>query len=502
MKIATYLSKNRFLLIGILLLIFLRIPSLFEPMWYVDEGMYATISRHLNNGYNLYTEIYDHKPPLLFYIYALLGEDQILFKARLLNILLGIISIIGIFAFAKKYFSPRVAKTAFLLSAVLLGSPIIEGNIANAENFFLPLTIWGSYFALSYNKKINFLAGIMFGIAFMIKFHPLLTLFAVLFYYLLSYFNKRKQLIQKLFLIFVGFLVPILITAILLFLSGDLVSFIDAAYLDAFRYAGEIQSGTQIGQILQSTVFKTGMLIFALGLIFFQFKRNRISQQTLLIISLLVFELYAVFLSGRAYYHYFLQAVFSISIFLAIYMQRIRQANLQHQLVQILALIGVVISVFYYFNNLSWRDYKRETRSLPDNLFAIEYYANFLSFLGGHKDSASYNSFFGPEAEKAELLNQSLSDENQNLYIYADYAWAYVAAEKFSPTRIFVAFQIFYSREYREQTINEIEQKQVEYIVAEKGRHKFKELRELLAKDYSLSFENQYFEYYQKSRLD
>ncbi len=63
---AFFLQLNPFLLIIILLMILLRIPSLFEPYWYGDEGIYLTLGQAIRKGLLLYRDIHDNKPPLLY----------------------------------------------------------------------------------------------------------------------------------------------------------------------------------------------------------------------------------------------------------------------------------------------------------------------------------------------------------------------------------------------------------------------------------------------------
>ena len=51
--------------------ILLRLPSLIEPEWYGDEGIYRTIGLALSRGEVLYRDIWDNKPPLLYWMCAL-----------------------------------------------------------------------------------------------------------------------------------------------------------------------------------------------------------------------------------------------------------------------------------------------------------------------------------------------------------------------------------------------------------------------------------------------
>src|SRR4030042_2662430 len=56
---------------AILLLIFIfRLPSLFEPFWYGDEGIFAAVASNLNQDGVLYQTSWDNKPPMIYLTYA------------------------------------------------------------------------------------------------------------------------------------------------------------------------------------------------------------------------------------------------------------------------------------------------------------------------------------------------------------------------------------------------------------------------------------------------
>ena len=61
------------LILLILLAVILRIPSLFEPYWYGDEGIYLTLGHAARQGLVWYRDIHDNKPPLLYLVAALAG---------------------------------------------------------------------------------------------------------------------------------------------------------------------------------------------------------------------------------------------------------------------------------------------------------------------------------------------------------------------------------------------------------------------------------------------
>src|SRR3989304_4168753 len=109
----------------------LRLPSLFEPLWYGDEGIYQVIGNSLNHGKLLYTQIFDNKPPLLYWLYAILNSDQ--FTVRLASLIFGALSVAIFFLLSKRLFKNgknNIPYLTTLIFVLLFGLPMLEGNIA------------------------------------------------------------------------------------------------------------------------------------------------------------------------------------------------------------------------------------------------------------------------------------------------------------------------------------------------------------------------------------
>ena len=141
MRLIERLEKSRefwFLLALSLVFFLLRLPSLFEPYWYGDEGIYQAIGITLRDGGTLYQDAFDNKPPLLYVIYAIFNSEQYLVRAA--SLVFGIASVWAYLLLAKLLFPKKSRWILYFttaLFAVLFGLPLLEGNIANAENFML-----------------------------------------------------------------------------------------------------------------------------------------------------------------------------------------------------------------------------------------------------------------------------------------------------------------------------------------------------------------------------
>jgi hypothetical protein len=132
------------LTVPLLLLLVLRLPSLFEPHWYSDEAGYATTAWMTTHGKVLYLTAWNNKPPLLFWIYDLahawLGPSQI--ALHLLSTLTEISALVATWFLARGRLSSRRVWAAMLLTAFFLATPILNGDLALPENFLIGFTPW------------------------------------------------------------------------------------------------------------------------------------------------------------------------------------------------------------------------------------------------------------------------------------------------------------------------------------------------------------------------
>src|SRR3990167_94421 len=106
MKLIKRLEKSAsfwfFLTISVVFF-FLRWPSLYEPYWYGDEGIYQAVGMLINSGAPLYSGAWDNKPPLLYVLYAVFASDQ--FLIRIVSLFFGLASVWMFYLTAKKLFA-------------------------------------------------------------------------------------------------------------------------------------------------------------------------------------------------------------------------------------------------------------------------------------------------------------------------------------------------------------------------------------------------------------
>lgn len=200
MKVLKKLEKIKetwFLIVVSCIFFILRLPSFFEPYWYGDEGIYQVLGIAMNQGKLLYRDIFDNKPPLLYYLYSIFNSDQ--FSVRVVSFLFGLLAIFCFYFIVRKFLKSE--KNIFLTTGIfafLFGIPLIEGNIANSENFMIPLVLLSTIFIFKAleekikNKKLIFimLSGLGLGISFLFK---IVAVFDFAAFFFFSVFGNLKN---------------------------------------------------------------------------------------------------------------------------------------------------------------------------------------------------------------------------------------------------------------------------------------------------------------------
>jgi hypothetical protein len=458
----TRLEKNKdfwFLSLLTFLFFLLRLPSLFEPYWYGDEGIYQTIGLALNQDRLLYGEVWDNKTPLLYYLYAALQSNQ--FTVRLVSLLFGVASVITFFFLAKELFTrPRQVFVTTSLFAVLLGLPLLEGNIANAENFILLPLLAGGYILLRNLKKEShyrspatfFWSGFLAGMAFLVKTVAIFDFAAFLLFFFLVTFNGKFSFLsvkhslykerKPLLLIIGGFFLPFLLSLLFFLFKGTLTDYLKAAFFGNAVYVG-----------VENTViiFVLKLLLLSIFSAVIVRKRGTFSSHHLFIILWTGFSLFSSFFSQRPYTHYLLVLLPGFCLLAGLLYTR---RKIQKRLVSAaLILIFILAAAFFTY----WSPKK-----------TVAYYGNFISFVTGQKSLTEYASFFDPQTPRDTAIAQYLKrrmEKDESFYLWGNSAQIYFLANRIPPGRFTVAYHIINNPSAIKETEQVLKEKSPEYLV-------------------------------------
>jgi len=279
----------KILIFCILALVSLRLYTFHEPLER-DITTYSVIANEMLNGRALYSELWDHKPPLLYYSYlvsqVLFGYNEL--SVFILNIGSSILSLIAIFLVTRILNGD--SRFSCLVWTVLSGSLGIEGNQPNVEVFINASLLWGLYFSLS---SKNFLAGISFVAASLYKQIAILFPFFILPILYLCF--KKKEILLK------TILLGITTWGVTFLAYGD--PFFKCVFVYNSSYAGSLIDNLLKGFVSLTPAFATALLpcsIAALCGLYFSENKVRI-----LLLGILVSAFFMFSLPGKFYPHYY-----------------------------------------------------------------------------------------------------------------------------------------------------------------------------------------------------
>src|SRR5713101_8224608 len=116
--------------------VLLRIPSFIEPSWYSDAGTYADIGWALNHGARLYVDVWDNKPPGIYWLSALLvGHLQVAIAMPLASMLFTGVAAVCVASIGRRVGGAGVGTIAALSYVVVASLPNLDGDLFNAELF-------------------------------------------------------------------------------------------------------------------------------------------------------------------------------------------------------------------------------------------------------------------------------------------------------------------------------------------------------------------------------
>lgn len=451
-------TKECWLLIGIAFIFFLlRFPSLFEPYWYGDEGIYQVIGSAMNNGRLLYTDIWDNKPPLLYIIYALFQSDQ--FYVRAFSLFSGIIAFFSFHVLAKYLIGGK--KKILFFTTVIFGiffaTPIIEGNIANAENFMLfPIILGG---LLIYTTQIQnftphvlgirlFSAGLLLSIAFLLKVVAIFDSAAFVLFLLFYTVDEKKDIktiANHIIPVALGFLLPVFIIFGFFLFKGAFTDLLSATIRQNVGYVG----------YGNAFIIPQGFLIFKLLLLFgfctiLFLKRNLLEKKHVFVLLWFAFSLFNAFFSGRPYTHYVLVLLPSICLLLGTALAEKQKKQ------KMLFTTLLIITIFLLVKNFSF--YQKN----------ISYYTNYLSFMTNKKSVSSYQAFFDTKTPRdyalALYINTHLKKED-TVFIWGNNGQVYKLINRLPLGRYIVAYHITATKETINETRIAFEKNNPRYII-------------------------------------
>lgn len=428
--LSAIVKKNKILLIFFTLFLLLRVPSLFEPYWYGDEGIYLVLGQAIRKGLLLFRDIHDNKPPTLYYLAAL---GQTVFGFRLLLLLWMLPTLYTFYLLSKKILTGSLLLISNFLFLISTSIPFFEGTIANAEIFMLLPTILAVYLFFSIPvSRIQFLvSGLLLGFAFTIKVPVFIELAFLCFWLLISNFNFRKIkfLVTSYLLLVSGFLLPIVLYLLYFWQQGALGEFLFAALLQNFGYLSSWTTGSHSGSATGGGLATRGIWLFGFWiLIAIVYLKKYINQKTAILLLWFSSTIFGALLSTRPYPHYLIQVLAPLCLLLSyLFIPKLTKFSLY------LILGTQVFLVFLFFK---YRFY-----AYP----VFSYYTNFYSYAAGLKSAEKYQLYFGSRLPEIYQISEKIKSETsprEKIFVWGDEPYIYALADRLPVGKYTVAYHI------------------------------------------------------------
>jgi len=470
-----FFSSYWFILVFVLVFL-LRLPLLFEPFTYADEGIYLTLGQAIRKGLVLYRDIHDNKPPMLYLIAAIGGNFNIY---RLIHFFWSFITIFIFYKLSRSLFSKN--RLAIIIStsvfAILTSLHTFEGNIANAENFMILPIIIAFYLILTtiphnHFYKRWFVAGVLFSLAVLFKIPAIFDFAAAII--LLFLINQKRSIssnIQSLAFSIFGFLLPIFITILYFAYQNALPQYLSAAFSQNLPYLSSWGgSNVRMGGLPLTLIFRT-LVVFSIIILLFLF-RKKISLTVKVIITWFSFSLFATLLSSRPYPHYLIQVLPSFSLAFGLFaLDKTKKWLKSIPIFLVLIFVLTFISFrFWYYPNLP-------------------YLVNFYQFAFSIKSRQDYFSNFDKQAlslYEAAAFIKTHTTPQEKIFIWGNQPSIYALARRLPVGRYTVAYHII-DFKAQQETFNALRfQPPPWLIISQDENQAFPQLEDFIDDDYLL----------------
>jgi hypothetical protein len=252
-----FLVRHEWIVLVLFAVFLLRLPTLFEPNWYGDEEIYLVMGQGLRKGLIFYRDIFDHKPPLI-YVFAAIAQTVFWFRLMLM-----VVHALSVVYFAKLSELLFTKKTTMIFATSVYAFystiPLLEGTIANGENFMTVPALIGMYMLYRMTTKKTasllfswFAIGFLFSLAFLIKVPIGFDFLAggIFWWWFsernLSLWSSVKKLFSwPLMLMLLGFFIPVLLSVFYYSYVGAFEPYVRSVLMQNIGY---IKSWTEGGQ--------------------------------------------------------------------------------------------------------------------------------------------------------------------------------------------------------------------------------------------------------------
>lgn len=288
-----------------------------------DSGVFLYVAWRFLNGEIPYRDVWDHKPPLIYFVDALglIITPDSLWGVWLLQVVFIFLTLFFVFQLLDIEFGGYAALAGTLVLTSGLLTIIEKGNVT--EEYALLFQAVGLALFLSAWKKDfpardSFWMGLLGGLAFNFKQTTIGIWITYGLFLLALRLLRRRSPIRDVMSLLAGWLVPTVVLAVLLATQNALTDFWEQAFLYNFFYIGKHEGIRRLIPVfLKGFLYlSNGWVLYlaglgwlaSLGYVWLRRKDLLTEAQPLVLIALvcLPVEILLITISGRSILHYYL----------------------------------------------------------------------------------------------------------------------------------------------------------------------------------------------------
>jgi hypothetical protein len=410
----------------------LRFPSLYEPRWYGDEGIFAAIAQNMRDGRTLYSEAWDNKPPLIFVTYALIqsafGTGVMPLHAVTSGVVIG--TQVAVMAIALRLYGPWRALAAGVTFGFVMCTPIIEGNLALTETYMiLPATLAVLVFVVAQSREERRRdvwyagAGLLLSVAVAYKQVAVFDAAAIATMVWLTHERPLRALAP----FAAGLVVP---QVVLLAVFAGMGALGDYWYAIVGSLGVYSALSDEKGPLVRFAGYVPALLVLA-----YLVRRQRLGGEVGIAhfpMLWLAFAFAGATSSSFEFPHYLQQAAPAAALVLVSSPLPVERDDLGRIALIVTGLLLVAIVFGQY--TFAFEDRRQ--------LQPVHYYRTFASHQWGTMSDLDYMYEFDGKVVAVKDISGYIDqdDGGETLFMWAEFPWVFSAAEVSNPTRYYTSF--------------------------------------------------------------
>jgi hypothetical protein len=403
---------------------------------------------------------------LLYLVAALAGGNQ--YWYRLIAVGWNLATVWVFYTILESWFKEKenayAMHGALLVFVLLTNLPFFEGNIANAELFFLLPTLLAVKILM--HKEVGgwnvFGAGVVLGIGGLFKIPAVLECAIWPFVWWAS---GDKEFWKKSIILGAGTGIVLVGSGLYFASQGVLGPYLAAAGIQNVGYLSSWTAKTATGIF---TLNGRAVLVVVALSILWGFTKH-MGRQALILGTWGVLTLFAALLSGRPYPHYLMQMAAVLALAVGCILAGKRWEKGVAGTIVVMVILAFKVFGFYWYPT-------------------VDYYKNFIKWVSGSQNQSSYFSWFGSGVERNYRIATIIAKGSlvsERVFIWGDEPMIYALAKRLPVGRYTAAYHI---KDFRAEieTMNALNKSLPKYIVSFGNEDELPGFKDLLNWKYHL----------------